>query len=89
MSLFAPAIVYVLCLATSVVCAALLIRTYRISRSRLLLWTAISFGLLAMNNLFLVLDMVVFNAADLRLWRHGTAAAAIAVLLYGFISESE
>ena len=89
MNLFAPALVYSLCLATSVICAALLFRTYRQTRSRLLLWTAAAFALFALNNLFLVLDMVVLPGVDLRLWRHGTAAAAITVLLYGFISETD
>lgn len=89
MNIFAPAVVYLLCLATSVICAGLLIRTYRRSRSRLLLWTAIAFAFLALNNLFLVLDMVVLANIDLRLLRHGSAAAAIVVLLYGFISESD
>lgn len=89
MSELGPAAVYLLCLLASALCATLLTRAWLRSRSRLLLWTALSFGLLALNNLFLVADMIVF--ADVNLWapRQLSAMAAIGVLLYGFIWESE
>ena len=89
MTHLAPAAVYVLCLATSCLCAGLLLRAYGRSRNRLLLWTALSFVCLAINNLFLVADMVVFPKADLWALRAIPAFAAIAVLLYGFIWEAE
>lgn len=83
-----PAAVYLLCLAASATCAGLLARAYLNSRSRLLLWTAISFGFLALNNLLLVADLVVFvTQVNLLPYRQASAAAAIAVLLYGFIWE--
>jgi len=85
----APTAVYVLCLITSVVCAVLLLRAYARSRARLLLWTALSFVCLAVNNLFLVGDKVVFPNLDLLAMRQLSAVAAIAVLLYGFIWEAE
>lgn len=84
-----PTAVYLLCLITSLVCAALLARAWRRSRSKLLLWTALAFGFLALNNLFLVADMIVFEAVDLRWARHGSALIAISILLYGFIWEAE
>jgi hypothetical protein len=87
--LIAPAAVYLLCLATSVVCAALLVRSYLRSRTNLLLWTAFCFAFLALNNLLLVADMVVFPNIELRGWRQASAFAAIGVLLYGFIREAE
>jgi hypothetical protein len=85
----APTAVYLLCLATSVLCAGLLLRAWFRSRKRLLLWTALSFVCLALNNLFLVADVVIFP--DVYLWplRPLAALAAIAVLLYGFIWEAE
>jgi hypothetical protein len=89
MTSLAPTAVYILCLITSTVCAGLLLRAYARSRARLLLWTALSFVCLAINNLFLVADMVVFPATDLWPPRQAAAAAAIAVLLYGFIWEAE
>lgn len=80
-----PTIVYLLCFLTSTGCALLLARAYGRSGARLLLWSAAAFVLLALNNLTLVLDLVVFPSADLRLLRNGFALGAIAVLLFGFI----
>lgn len=83
------ALVYSLCLLASALCAGLLLRAWRQSRSRLLLWTAVAFVCLALNNLFLVLEMVVFPDVFLWPWRQATSLAAVAVLLYGFIWEAE
>lgn len=87
MTLLGPVTVYGLCLATSLVCVALLTRAYLQSRSSLLFWTALAFGFLAFNNLFLVCDMLVFQTVDLWLWRQAAAFGAIVVLLYGFLRE--
>ncbi len=86
--MFAPA-VYVLCFLTSAVCAALLVRSYRRSRTRLLMWSAACFTLLALNNLLLVVDLLVLPAVDLSLLRSLSSLAAVATLLYGFIWETE
>ena len=51
--------VYVLCALTSILCAALLFRAYRGNRSRLLLWSTLCFVGLALNNVFLFVDIVV------------------------------
>jgi hypothetical protein len=83
-----PAIVYGLCLAASLACAGLLLRAWSASRSRLLLWTAAAFVFLALNNLLLVADMVVFPAVNLWPWRQAASAAALGVLLYGFVWEA-
>lgn len=87
MGSLAPKVVYVLCLAASALCAGLLARAFWRTGQRLLLWCAISFSLLALNNLLLVADLVLFPAHDLWLWRQTSAGLAIAVLLYGFIWE--
>jgi hypothetical protein len=90
MTHIAPTAVYFLCLATSVICAVLLFRAWRASRTRLLLWTALSFVLFAINNLLLVIDLVYLPAqVDLSLWRSLTMLAALGVLLYGFVWEVE
>jgi hypothetical protein len=88
-TVIAPASVYILCLITSSVCAGLLLRAYLRSRMRLLLWTALSFICLALNNLFLVADVVIFPDVDIWLLRPLASLAAIAVLLYGFVWEAE
>jgi CHASE2 domain-containing sensor protein len=84
-----PTLVYLLCLATSALCAALLFRAWRQAQSRLLLWTAISFLFFALNNLALAADMIVFPAISLWPLRLFTQFIAFAVLLYGFVWESE
>ncbi|HEX8839749.1 MAG TPA: DUF5985 family protein [Sphingomicrobium sp.] len=82
--------VYVLCFLTSAACAWLLGRSYRLGRTRLLLWSSIAFALLAANNLALVLDLVVWRTSvDLRLLRLALALAAVVSLIWGFIWEVE
>lgn len=89
MSELGPAAVYLLCLCASALCAGLLIRAYLQNRTRLLLWTALSFGFLTVNNLLLVGDMLVFQSVDLWIWRQASAAAAVGLLLYGFVWETK
>lgn len=84
-----PAMVYILCMITSAVCSGLLTRTYLRSRARLLLWTALSFVFLALNNLLLVGDRLVFIEVDLWPYRQAAMLAALGVLLYGFIWETD
>jgi len=84
-----PVAVYGMCLVASLACAGLLARAWLRSRTKLLLWTSVSFGFLALNNLALVADLVVFPSVDLWIWRQAAAAAAIAVLIYGFVWEVE
>ena len=84
-----PASVYLLCFLTSAACAALLARSYRRTRARLLLWSALAFLFLAANNLAVVLDLLVLPAADFTLARLLLSLAAVAVLLFGFIWDRE
>ena len=81
--------VYTLCALTSGLCAALLLRAYLSSRARLLLWSTLSFVGLAINNLLLFADLIVFPAADLSLYRNLTAAAAVMTLMLGLIWDSK
>jgi hypothetical protein len=85
--LTAEAAIYLLCAAASLSCAALLARAYVRGRTRLLLWTSVSFGFLALNNLFLVADVLIFTSVDLYAWRAAATALALGALLYGFIWE--
>lgn len=83
-------LVYLLCMATSMVCLLLLIRAYQRSGVKLLLWSALCFVGLALNNLLLFADVVILpTSIDLLPIRHLTSLGAIGVLLYGFIWESE
>lgn len=85
----APALVYLLCLATSTACAVLLARSYLRDRIRLLLWVSIGFAALAVNNLLLVADLVLLPTIDLWIWRQVAAGVGVVVLLLGFLWEVE
>ena len=82
--------VYALCLATSLLCAILLVRSYLRGQTRLLLWSALCFVGLSLSNVLLFFDLVLFpTQVDLRPWRLLTALTRLIFLLYGFIFESE
>lgn len=81
-------LVYILCAATSSLCAALLFRGYRRSGARLLFWSALCFIGLALNNILLIVDVHVVPDLDLSTWRMLPAVAGAALLLYGLIWES-
>jgi len=83
------AAVYFLCFLTSAGCAALLTRSYLASRARLLLWTALCFGLLTLNNLLLFVDVVLFPSVNLLAYRHLASLGAVVVLLIGFVWDSD
>jgi hypothetical protein len=84
-----PATVYLLCFATSAACAWLLIRSYRRSGARLLLWSALCFLFLAGNNLLVVIDLLLLPQLDMRVGRLVLALAAISILLFGFVWDLE
>jgi hypothetical protein len=77
--------VYILCAVTSLVCAAMLIRAYLRTPTRLLLWSAVCFACLAANSVLVAIDMLVFPTIDLRIWRLVVAAAGLFVLLGALI----
>jgi hypothetical protein len=82
-------LLYLLAALTCVTCTVLLFRGYAASGSRLVLWTALCFVGLSVNNLLLFFDLAVFPDMDLRVFRHIAALAGLACLLYGFIWEAE
>jgi hypothetical protein len=82
-------VVYVLCAATSTACAILLIRGYRQSRARLLLWSSACFIGLALNNVLLVVDLGTGAAIDLSVWRIVPAVIGAGALLYGLVWETQ
>lgn len=84
-----PTAVYLLCFLTSSACAYLLARSYHRTRARLLLWSSLCFVLLACNNLMVVIDLLVLTGNNLTLVRLGFSAAALTVLLFGFVWDLE
>ena len=82
-------LIYSLCAITAAVCTYLLSIAYLRSGYRLLLWSAICFAGLTLNNATLWLDKLVFPEIDLSLLRVSIALLAMAVLLYGLIWDTE
>ena len=82
-------IIYVLCAATSILCALLLLRGYLRTRTRLLMWSTWCFVGLAINNILLFLDLAIFpDTIDLRLIRAASALAGMLLLVVGLIWEA-
>jgi hypothetical protein len=84
------AIVYVLGALTTLLCAVLLLRAYARVKRRLLLWSGLCFVGLTISSALLFVDLVlVAPDVSLYVWRLGTAAVGMALLLYGLIWEGE
>jgi hypothetical protein len=77
-----------MCVATSLLCAYLLARAYRRGKTKLLIWSALCFAMLAVSNLVLAADVLLLPTIDLTLLSLATSLAAVAMLLYGFIWEA-
>ena len=81
--------IYSLCALAAALCTSLLFHSYRRSRYRLLLWSGLCFAGLTLNNAILVIDKVVLPNVDLSLFRTSLALAAMMILLYGLIWDTE
>lgn len=84
-----PTAVYILCFLTSGACAYLLARNYRRTGARMLMWSSLCFGFLALNNLVVSVDLLILPDVNLALPRLGFSLAAVAVLLFGFVWDME
>lgn len=83
-------IVYFLGTLTSLLCAVLLLRGYMQGRVKLLLWSGLCFIGLTLSNMLVFIDLVLLPAEiDLYLARLFTASAAMLLLVYGLVWESE
>lgn len=81
-------IVYSLCALTSMFCAVQLLRGYRRSGARLLLWNGSAFVGLTLNNIALYFDFVLIPDQDLAVIRLTPAFLGVMVLLGGMIWDS-
>jgi hypothetical protein len=81
-------LVYALCALTAFGCAALLLRGYRRSGARLLLWAGLCFLGLTVSNVLVFVDLVVFPDVNLYTWRNVAALASMSVLVYGLVWDS-
>ncbi|RIK77149.1 MAG: hypothetical protein DCC68_17890 [Planctomycetota bacterium] len=82
------AAVYLLCAATALLCAGLLLGSYRKTGVRLLLWCGLFFVAMALENVALFVDLSIVKNIDLVWWRRGIALAGVAVLIYGLSNEA-
>ena len=81
-------LVYVLCALTSLAVALLLLRGWRASRMRFLLWSGLCFVGLFLNNVLLIVDERFTPATDLSVWRTVPAVTGLAILLFGLVWDS-
>ena len=79
---------YLTCAATALVCAALLLRSYRRTGTRLLLWCGLCFIALTLDNVALFIDQVLFPDIDLSGLHLGAAMVGVILLLYGLVWET-
>ena len=82
-------LLFALAALTSLLCTILLFRGYRRRRYRLLLWSAVCFAGLTVNNLVLFLDLVFFPDLDLRPLRLSASFVGIFAMLWAFLWEEE
>lgn len=83
-------VIYILCAATALACAVLLLLGARRDGSRMLFWSGLCFAGLAFTNLLVVADAIEwFPYHDLATLRLGSALAALMLLLYGVIFEEK
>jgi hypothetical protein len=81
--------IYALCALTALLCTVLLLRAYRRSNYKLLLWGGLCFAGLTLNNLLLIIDKFVVPYVDLTIWRLLVALTGVLIFLYGLIWDSE
>jgi hypothetical protein len=81
-------VIYLLCAATSLIAAMLLLRQYAARKTPLLLWSCIGFFGLAANNVLVYVDFGLLPGTDLALPRSLAGAAAMVALVYGLIRET-
>lgn len=81
--------VYILCLLTSASVAVLLFRAYVRSRAGILFWSAMGFVGLALNNLTLVIDALVFPEVDLSFVRTIPAVVGMLLMIFGLVWSRE
>ncbi|MBN8530750.1 MAG: hypothetical protein J0L97_02660 [Alphaproteobacteria bacterium] len=83
-------IIYGSCALAALLCCLLLLRAYRASGYRVLLWGGLCFMGMTLNNVLLVIDkLVVPTMVDLSPWRLTVSLLSMLILLYGLIWDSE
>lgn len=84
-----PEVIYILCFLTSGLVAFLLLRGYKRSHNRLLLWCGLGFIGLCFNNCLLTVDAFLGSTADLSLARNLTSLVGSLLVVFGLVWESD
>jgi hypothetical protein len=88
MSALAPA-AYVMCAFASAIASFLLLRSFRATGTKLLLWSGLCFVFLATENAMIFVDLVLTGPQlDLRLYRLALGLGGFVCLLFGLIWET-
>jgi hypothetical protein len=82
-------LIYLLCALTALLCSWLLLKAYRNSGYKLLLWGGLCFAGLTLNSILLIVDKFLVPYVDLYTWRLLLALASLVVFLYGLIWDLE
>lgn len=80
--------IFVLSMLTASGCSALLFRAYGRTRTRLLLWSAICFGGLALNNAIVFVDLIVIPEVSLIWVRASVTILSLLVLIGGLVWDA-
>lgn len=81
-------VIYLLCAATSLFAAWLLLRQYGARRTPLLFWSSAAFLGLAANNVLVYIDLGLLTGVDLALPRAITGTFAMVILVYGLVKDT-
>ena len=83
--------IYALCALTAVTCAVLLLLGARRAGSRMLFWSGLCFGFLAITNALVVVDALpdVMPGWDFGMMRLVSSLIGVSLLLYGLIMEEK
>lgn len=82
-------VVYIITSLIALSCGGMLLRGYRRSGRRLLLWSSLCFFFLGGENVFLFVDLVIVPGIDLRPLRGGLSLIGMIALVYGLVWEKD
>ena len=81
--------VYLLCGATSLLCAIMLLRGYRNSGVSLLFWSGLCFIGLTIDNVMLYVDQILIHDVTLYLARTLPGLIGLVLLIYGMVWDRD
>ena len=80
--------VLTLCALTSLACCGLLLRAYRRTGTRLLLWSGVAFTAFGAGNVLTFVDLIVIPQVSLIVARSAITLAGLLVLIAGLVVDT-